>query len=138
MIKTFEAYNNHYKTLRRNQIFDKIENAKIGDILPESDIYNYIEYLHEQDDFTEGDIAKRIEEFSKYQLRIVPIDKIDIYEFGLDEDVAKNYSEMYNQTNKYPPIVLSDTYRIIDGNHRTNALNDLGIKTIKAFVGMNF
>jgi ParB-like chromosome segregation protein Spo0J len=36
----------------------------------------------------------------------------------------------------YPPIVLNKDYSIIDGTHRINALDDLGYKTVIAFVGV--
>lgn len=141
MITSFKGHNKHYQSLRRNQVFDKIENAKVGDILPESDIYNYIEYLHEEEDFSEGDIVSRIEQYKEYQLTKVPIDEIDIDEWGWDEDVVDNYKELYHQTKKYPSIVLEELepgiqHSIIDGTHRVNALDELGIKTVLAWVGI--
>ena len=127
-----------YKHFRRQRVFDKIENSKVGDILPESDIYNYVEYLHglDNEDFEYGDIVERIEEFSSYQLQEVNISDINIGEFGVDWDIVDNYAELIKQSNKYPYVILSDTYRIIDGAHRLNALSELGYKKVLAFVGI--
>jgi len=120
-------------------------NAKVGDILPESDIYGYIEQLHRtEDDFIEGDLPERIEQFSKYKLMMVPIEKINIDEWELDEDYLEDYQNQFEETRNYPPIVLDgDTsysfdnkFTIIDGNHRVNALDRLGVKLVKAWVGI--
>lgn len=131
-------------------------NAKIGQVLDESDIYNYVEQLHRnEEDFTDGDIGQRIGQFSKYKLTEIPIDKINIDEYDLDIDYMKDYKKMFKETNNYPPIVLDDdtsgglttlvngkwvtlnNYTIIDGNHRVNSLHRAGLKTVKAWVGFN-
>jgi len=121
-------------------------NAEIGQVLDESDIYNYVEQLHRnEEDFTDGNLPERIEQFSKYKLTEIPIDKINIDEYDLDIDYMKDYKKMFKETNNYPPIVLDgDTkwsYKnkltIIDGTHRVNALHRSGLKTVKAWVGLN-
>jgi len=121
-------------------------NAKIGQVLDESDIYNYVEQLHRnEEDFTDGDIGQRIGQFSKYKLTEIPIDKINIDEYDLDIDYMKDYKKMFKETNNYPPIVLDgdtkwsykNTFTIIDGTHRVNALHRSGLKTVKAWVGFN-
>lgn len=127
-------------------------NAKIGDVLSESDIYNYVQELHRnEEDFYDGDLGERIGQFDKYVLTEVKIESIDIEEFELDEDYMNDYIDMYKSSNNYPPIVLDgdlgvssgrwrngkyvNLYTIIDGNHRANALSKIGIKNIKAWVG---
>lgn len=120
-------------------------NAEIGQILPESDIYEYIKKLHRnEDDFYDGDLGDRIGEFSKYKLMEIDIDKINIDEWDLDVDYLKDYKNKFKENSNYPPIVLdSDTsysyknkYTIIDGTHRVNALDRYGIKIVKAWVGI--
>lgn len=120
-------------------------NAKIGDILEESYIYQYVEILHRNgEDFTEGDIAERLQQFSKYKLMEINISDINIDEYELVDIYVNKYKEMYNELKTYPPIVLdsdrsysyANKYTIIDGNHRVNALNDLGFKSILSWVGI--
>ena len=48
----------------------------------------------------------------------------------------KDYIKEYKNSNNYPPIVLNDEYGIIDGTHRVNALERLGLKEVKAWVGI--
>lgn len=121
-------------------------NAEINQILSESDIYNYVEQLHRnEEDFIDGDLGQRIGQFSKYKLMEIQIDRINIDEYELDIDYMKDYKKMFKESNEYPPIVLDgDTkwsyknkYNIIDGNHRVNALHRSGLKTVKAWVGFN-
>ena len=120
--------------------------AKVGQVLSESDIHNYIEQLHRnEEDFYDGNLGERISQFSKYKLMEINIDKINIDEWDLDIDYMKDYKKMFIETNDYPPIVLDgDTkysygnkFTIIDGTHRVNALDRLKIKTVKAWVGFN-
>lgn len=129
-------------------------NAEIGDILSESSIYNYVEELHRnEDDFIDGDIGERIERFSKYELKELNISDISIDEYELDDDYVSDYIDMYKKSGSYPPIVIDsdlcnhacydngkvsykEMYNIIDGNHRVNSINNLGEKTIKAWVGI--
>jgi hypothetical protein len=119
-------------------------NISVGDIYSESDIYPYIQKLHRnEDDFYDGDISDRIENFSKYQVAEIPINSINMDEYSLDDDYVEEYMGKYKEMGgKYPPIVLGyyDSrwgYDIIDGTHRANALRDLGVKSIICFVGLN-
>jgi hypothetical protein len=119
------------------------ENVTIGDIYPESDIYSYIQKLHRnEEDFYEGDIGERIERFSTYVVADIPIDKIEMDEYQLDDDYVDDYVKMFEKLGTYPPIVLGQYnknwgYNIIDGTHRANALRKLGFTSIIAFVGLN-
>jgi hypothetical protein len=114
-------------------------NAKIGDILFEEDIYQYIQVIHDdyESAFIDGDLGSRIEEFEKYKLKLIPINKIDIDEFSIDTSKMREYMIEYKKSDNYPPIVLNDEYGIIDGTHRVNALERLGIKEVKAWVGIS-
>lgn len=113
--------------------------AKIGDILFEEDIYQYIQVIHDdyESAFIDGDLGSRIEEFEKYKLKLIPISEIDIDEFSIDTSKMREYMTEYKKSDNYPPIVLNDEYGIIDGTHRANALERLGIKEVKAWVGIS-
>lgn len=120
--------------------------AEIGQVLDESDIYNYIYQLHRnEEDFYDGNLGERISQFSEYKLEEIPIDKINIDEWDLDIDYMKDYKKMFRESGDYPPIVLDgDTnysyhnkFTIIDGTHRVNAIDRLKIKTVKSWVGFN-
>ena len=119
------------------------KNINVGDVYSESDVYPYIQKLHRnEDDFYDGDIGERIERFPKYVVADIPIKKINMDEYELDDDYVDDYIEMYKKSGTYPPIVLGyyDNnwgYDIIDGTHRANALRKLGVKSIISFVGLN-
>lgn len=137
-LKLFESYNRYEKTL------NEINNAKVGDILDESTIYTYVEYLNNksnihdyEESFIDGDLGDRIEEYSKYKLMNIQLSKIDLDDFYLDDDEMLHYVELYKKYKTYPPIVLDSKYDIIDGNHRANALKHIGKDKILAFVGID-
>lgn len=137
MIKSFKLFESKYWKERVNRIMSQIYSTKIGDILPEGDIYQYVEAIHGNDDFVDGDLGERIEEYDKYKLIEVDIDELNIDEYFLFDDLVDTYIDKYNQTKKYPPIVIDSKNRLIDGNHRANALNELGFEKIEAFKGIN-
>lgn len=106
-------------------------------VVREDQIYNYIQDRHHTpDDFVDGDISDRIEEFQEYHLKEVSLDDIDIDEFFVDESAVEDFMDHYASGSPFPPIVLADDYRIIDGTHRANAADRLGHKTIKAYIGV--
>jgi len=131
----------YFESSRFDFIMNIINNAKIGDILPEDIIYQYVQELHNYEDFENGDLGERIEEFSTYKLLKIELDNIDLDEFELDQCRAEEFAEKYKETEYYPPIIISNElafnndYRIIDGNHRANGLKMVGEKYVKAFVG---
>ncbi len=66
------------------------EDVHVGEIYPESDIYSYIQKLHRNvEDFYDGNISERIEEFSKYIVADILIDKINMDEYQLDDDYVE-------------------------------------------------
>lgn len=116
----------------------------IDAIYTSDDVYAYVQRMHKlEDDFYDGDLGERIEEFTTYKVANIPIDKIDIDKYLLNDEVVEDYIKIYQKLETYPPIVLgyydkgSETYDIIDGTHRVNALSELGITEIICFVGMN-
>jgi hypothetical protein len=147
-LKIFEGFN--YDKSRYVEILNKINSAKVGDILPEDIVYQYVEYLVvsgslTQDygsSFVDGDLGERIEKYPSYKLMELPIGEIDLDEFELDEEIADEYAEKFEKTKYYPPLVVGaknpkfGTYRIIDGNHRGNGLKIAGEEFVLAFVGI--
>jgi len=116
---------------------DNIINASIGTKLPESDIYQYVQNIHSDYDggFVDGNLGERIEEYNYYTLKDVSISHIDLDEFYIDDSIVDEYEEQFKHSNTYPPIVLGHDFSIIDGTHRSNALAQAGVTTIKAWVG---
>ena len=122
--------------------YDIVMTSDVGDIIPESDVYQYVQKIHNNyDDFIDGDLGERIERFSKYKVALIDIDKIVTDEYYLDDDMMDDYIDKYENNKSYPPIVLGYYnnwgYDIIDGNHRANALKTIGVKKIKCLVGLN-
>lgn len=134
-LKVFESF------LPRKEHFLNLcwYNANIGDILYEEDVYQYVQSIHDdyESSFVDGDLGDRIEEFEQYKLKLIPISEIDIDEFSIDTSKMREYMIEYKKSDNYPPIVLNDEYGIIDGTHRVNALERLGIKEVKAWVGIS-
>ena len=131
---------------KENELYTN-KNVNIGDVYDESDIYIYCQKLHKnKEDFwgeenDGGDLGERIEEFTKYEVAEISIDKIETDEYNLDDDIVEEYMDKYKEIKTYPPVVLGyydyGKYNIIDGNHRSNALKELGFKSILCFVGLN-
>jgi ParB-like nuclease domain len=139
---------NQYNKLineRKNNIFKQCwYDANIGDVISEDIIYQYVQYLHRsEEDFYDGDLGDRIEQFEKYILKNIPILDINIDEFELEEHYLESYIKKYGESWDYPPIVLdgdleNGKFTIIDGNHRVNALNELKFPTVRAWVGIEY
>jgi len=112
------------------------KNVNVGDYFEEHLIYSYSQRMHHTyDDFIDGDLGARIEEYDKYVVKNIKISEIEIDEFQIDETFIDQYIEAFKKRGTYPPIILDSEYRIIDGTHRVNALNDLGVEYVIAFVG---
>ena len=91
----------------------------------------------DNDDILEGDILERINCVDFYELMELPISFLDLDEWGKDDDLINEYTEL--DINSMPPIIVHefslDNYSIVDGVHRLNACHKKGLKTIKAYVG---
>jgi len=146
---SFEQFKNTHKNISNIQKFVMNEsrsetyqnlcwkNAKIGDIVDESDIYNYAQSLHRNyDDFHEGDLGDRIEKYKRYKLTEIDIDKLDLDEWYKDEDHVEAIEVKIEKTGTYPPIIIDRDFCIIDGTHRANAVNNLGMTTILVWKGI--
>lgn len=133
-LKLFETYKN---TTRRERVVNPILEKQLGDVVDESDIYSYVQALHHTDeDFSEGNLGERIEWYPQYKLSYISLSSLDLDEWYWDEEEVNMFEEQLKNGSKYPPIVVSHDYSIIDGTHRANALNQAGIEKILAFVGI--
>lgn len=139
-MKNFNTFVNENTNKSINKSINKTitnKNVNIGDTYHEHDIYSYSQKMHHTyDDFIDGDLGERIEQYSEYVVKSISIYEIEIDEFMIDEGLVDEYKEEFQRLNTYPPIILNSDYSIIDGTHRVNALNDLGIENVVAFVGV--
>ena len=142
-----ESINYNFKTdydsYRFKKHLDIVNNSKVGDILDNETIYLYVEYLvmyGEKQDydncFVDGNLGDRIDEYDRYKLKEIPISKLNLEEWDLDDSYVDIYKGKFLQNKDYPPIVIDDEYSIIDGLHRTVALKESGLEKIMAFVGI--
>lgn len=93
------------------------KNAKVGDIVDESDVYQYAQSLHRNyDDFHEGDLGDRIENYKSYKLTEIDIDKLDLDEWDKDEDLVEAIEAKIEKTGTYPPIIIDRDFCIILSN----------------------
>ncbi len=145
LIKTFEEFHYNFKNERQKyryqEAFDTVNNAKIGDVLPNNTIYLYVEYLTILADkydysFVDGNLGDRLDEYSEYILQEIPISKLTLDEWDIDEESVEEYKNIYMRDKEYPPIVVDKDYTIIDGIHRANAIHSTGQTTILAFIGL--
>lgn len=128
----------------QKEVIDIIYDARVEDVLPESVIYQYVQILHKNhDDFVDGDLGDRIEEFKQYRLEKIKLNNLED-EWDMDYGLVNYYKQQYldSETKIYPPIVLKrykgGHYSIIDGTHRVEALKNIGNKKwVLAWVGVN-
>ena len=117
------------------KISELLENlTEYPEIVSADFIYDMVRKLHHnEEDFSEGDLANRIYQYKNYKLMLLPIDKLNAEEFDTIPEYVSDYKKL---TTKIPPIVVqANKKRIIDGTHRTQAMIALGHKTILAYVG---
>jgi len=93
-----------------------------------------IAYLRQHHDTNlHQDYLNHVNTFSKFVLKDIPTNTLKTDLPGLDREKVERYKKM--DQSKAPPIVLGGKY-ILDGYHRANAVKELGIPTIKAYVGV--
>ena len=105
-------------------------------LVPNEKVYKMVQKIHRQyDDFIDGDLGERLDEYDWYKLMDVPISKINLDEWDVQDWLVDDYVQNLKNSLNYPPVVLGSDYSIIDGIHRINALHKLGIETVTAYVG---
>lgn len=114
---------------------------EIGSIYQPYEILEYVTTFHSDDSYDDTDFYERLEEYDHFILKMVDIEDLDLDEYQLDEDKVEDYIEDYkNEGGQYPSIVIGEIeygYTIIDGLHRSNALHEMGMDKIRAYVGIN-
>jgi hypothetical protein len=101
-------------------------------------IFNQVKDIHREfRDIEEGDLPDRIYWFDDYELTELPLSKIDLDEFYIDEGLIDEYIEhIKDSPSTMPPIVYDPIVgSVIDGMHRANAYARLGRKSIPAYIG---
>lgn len=106
-----------------------------GHIIEEHVVYGLAQRAHHTpEDFCDGDLGERIEQFSHFELSTVRIADLNLNEWQLDDDLVDAYSELDGQLA--PPIIYDAVNRsIIDGLHRANAAAKRGEAEIAAYIG---
>jgi len=96
-------------------------------------LLTYVKSIHsEEEDFSVGDLTDRlIYKYKLYRLREIPITKIHSPWYTVYDRVC----DFAEQKSGFPPIVLTPSLVVIDGNHRVKAAIARGDKTILAYVG---
>ena len=98
-----------------------IENVDVEILLDDAKNVNY---HHEPEDFDDGDLEERFQEYNKYNLILIDIDEIDVDEWHTNIEFVDTYMVEIEESIETMPIpVISDYYSIIDGTHRLNAMN---------------
>lgn len=103
-----------------------------------NEVHDLVKSIHRNlDDFYEGDIADRIYWFDDYVLTKIPVNQLILDEWEVDDDLVDEIADMINQNNAATPPIVYDPIAdsIIDGTHRANAYDRLGLETIPAYVG---
>ena len=93
-------------------------------------ITNYIKKHHDEN--LHPDYLDNLNKFSKFILKNIPVNSLKLELSGLDRAKVEQYKKMNFDTA--PPIVVGDGY-VLDGYHRATAAKELGIPSIKAYVG---
>ena len=93
-----------------------------------------ISYLRQHHDANlHQDYLDHVNTFSKFVLKDIPTNTLKTDLPGLDREKVERYKKMDMSTA--PPIVIGGKY-ILDGYHRAKAVQELGIPTIKGYVGV--
>ena len=100
-----------------------------------NDLHVLIEDLHHSpEDFIEGDIAERLEQYATYTLMSVPVNSLNFNDYNTAPCIIIDYARDWNDA--VPPVVfdpINDT--LIDGAHRAAAAAQRGLAYIQAYVG---
>ena len=101
------------------------------------DVYLEVQKIHrDYDDFIEGNLGERLDEYDHYELKKLKLSALDLDEWNVQEGLVYKIAAEMRANPAYPPIVVSADMSIIDGIHRANAWRGLGNKSINAYVGV--
>ena len=117
-----------------------IEATNQSKVVDSRTILDNVESIHrEYDDFVDGDLAERILAHDYYELVKMPVEQLHLDEWDVDLDLVDDMAEeIRNSPQTMYPIVIDQSYNsIIDGIHRANAYEQLGITHIPAYVSVD-
>jgi hypothetical protein len=115
----------------------QFQTRPVGSIVSNAEVYQSVQDIHRNyEDFTEGDLAERLDKYNSYKLQSINISSLDLGEWNVEESLVGEIKDKIRQNPDYPPIVVSPDMSIIDGIHRANALAEMGRSKIKAYVGV--
>jgi hypothetical protein len=107
------------------------ENFADGNSMSTKDMIAYLRQHHDTN--LHQDYLDHLNTFGKFVLKNIPTNTLKTQLSGLDPAKVERYKQM--DFSKAPPIVTGDGY-ILDGYHRAVAAKELGIPTIRAYVGI--
>ena len=110
---------------------DVDENFADGNSMSTKDMIAYLRQHHDTN--LHQDYLDHINTFGKFALKNIPVNTLKTELSGLDRTKVERYKQM--DFDKAPPIVMGNGY-ILDGYHRAVAAKELGIPTIKGYVGV--
>lgn len=83
-----------------------------------------------------GVVAKYIRQYATYRLSEIPTDMLPLDQRKHNAERAARYAEQIKDDDSYPAIIYDPVNdKIIDGNHRSNALAAIGAPTVRAYIG---
>jgi ParB-like chromosome segregation protein Spo0J len=117
---------------RAKDVLKEINNASTGEL-----DRVVINSHHTPEDFSEGDIQERMDQFDYYHLVEINLNRLDREEFHVDDDLVEDYVEKIKNegVENMPPMLISNNDEIIDGIHRLNALLDCGYEKFPVYIG---
>lgn len=102
------------------------------------EVLNIVKSLSANVQKLDANTEQKILSFPEYELTEIPISTLNINDREFNQELVDNYIEQTKINPDYPPIVVdSNTGDIIDGVHRTKALQNMGNDTIRAYVGVS-
>lgn len=104
-----------------------------------TEVISLVQRIHGRpEDWAEGDLWDRVENFPLYRLQSIEINRINMDEWAVNDNYVQELVEKIKTSAVYNPIVFDPENggSVIDGIHRANALYKLGHTKILAFVGV--
>lgn len=108
--------------------------------IPEYEVYNVVSRIHNNEDFMDGDISDRLEEYEFFNHESsYLVAALNFKHYDIDEDKVDEIIELIKEfgLETMPKIIIDENGDIIDGAHRAAALAKIKIPTIDILRGTN-
>jgi hypothetical protein len=107
------------------------------DILTSDQAKEYVSEIHRSRDNPLGDVLKKIEKFTQYVWRDIPVFSLPAETRYPHQPLVKRYIDMIEDGEEVPPIIYDDVDdTVIDGLHRIESARQSGLAFIPAWVGL--